>query len=88
MKSRWCDKMSHILAVPQSVKSKIKQQFSTPDEQLKEFVQYIYNFHPQMSWNLLAGVLYSLEEQRALEKLTSQGYLKAKNGIQKELIFI
>ena len=34
--------MSHILAVPQSVKSKIKQQFSKPDEQLKEFVQYIY----------------------------------------------
>ena len=81
MKSRWYDKMSHILAMPVSRKRKIKQQFSTSEEQLKAFVEYIHSFHPRMSWDMIAGVLYSMEEHKALEKLTMKGYLKTKKGI-------
>ena len=73
--------MSHILSVPVARKRKIKQQFSTPEEQLKVFVEYIHSYHPRMSWDMLAGVLYSMEEHKALEKLTTEGYLTAKKGI-------
>lgn len=72
--------MSHILAMPVSKKIDIKRQFSIPEQQLKAFVQYIHSFHPRISWDMLAGALYSMEEHEALEKLTTKGYLTARKG--------
>ena len=81
MKSRWYNKMSHILAVPTSIKMRIKQQYSSKEDQLKAFVEYIYAFHPCMSWELLAGVLHSMEEHKALEELRVKNYLDYKKGM-------
>ena len=75
MKSRWYDKLSHILAVPPSQKMKIKQHFTSKQEQLKAFVEYIHAYHPRMSWSMVAGVLYSMQELRALEELMAKGYI-------------
>ena len=81
MKSRWYDKLSHILAVPASKKTEIKQQFPSSDGQLRAFVEYIHAFHPRMSWDTLAGVLHSMEEHKALAELRAKGYLKTESGI-------
>ena len=81
LKSRWYGKMSHILAMPPSKKMEIKQRFSTEEEQLKLFVEYIYAFHPRMSWETLAGALHSMEEKEALEFLKAKGYLIKRDGI-------
>ena len=80
MKSRWYDKISYILAMPVSKKIEIKRRFSTSEQQLQAFVEYIHSFHPRISWDMLAGVLYSMEEHEALEKLTTEGYLTTKKG--------
>ena len=81
MKSRWYAKLSHILAVPPSQKMKIKQQYSSEEEQLKAFVEYIHTFHPRMSWDTLAGALHSMEEDEALEELQAKKYLLRKTGV-------
>lgn len=80
MKSRWYNKISQILAVPASKKIAIKKQHSTEEAQLKAFVEYIYAFHPCMSWGLLAGVLHSMEELEALKELQARNYLVFKKG--------
>lgn len=80
MKNRWYNKFSHTLAVPVSQKKKIKQIFTSEEKQLKAFVEYIYAFHPHMSWSTVAGVLYSMQELRALEELKTKGYLIKKKG--------
>ena len=80
MKSRWYNKIAHILAVPTSRKIKIKEQFSSKEDQLKAFVKYIYSFHPAMSWRLLAGILHSMEEHEALEELRARNYLTFQKG--------
>ena len=81
MKSRWYDKLSHILAVPPSQKKTIKEHFTSEEEQLKAFVEYIHAYHPRMSWSMVAGVLYSMQELRALEELMAKGYLIKKKGM-------
>ena len=72
--------MAHILAMPTSRKMRIKEQYSSKEDQLKAFVKYIYAFHPSMSWRLLAGVLHSMEEHEALEELQTRNYLTFKKG--------
>ena len=80
MKSRWYNKMAHILAMPISKKMYIKEQYSSKENQLRAFVEYIYSFHPSMSWGLLAGILHSMEEHEALEELQARNYLNFKKG--------
>ena len=72
--------MAHILAMPTSRKMKIKELYSSKEDQLKAFVKYIYAFHPSMSWRLLAGILHSMEEHEALEELRAKKYLNFKKG--------
>jgi hypothetical protein len=67
--------MAHILAMPVSKKISIKKQYSSKEDQLRAFVEYIHSFHPSMSWCLLAGILYSMEEHEALKELREKNYL-------------
>ena len=78
MKSCWYKKISHILAMPVSKKIYIKEHSSSEEDQLRAFVEYIYSFHPSMSWCLLAGVLHSMEEHEALKELQTSNYLTFK----------
>ena len=80
MKNGWYKKMSHILAMPASKKRSIKEQYLSKEGQLRAFVEYIHSFHPSMSWGLLAGILYSMEEHKALEELRARKYLTFKKG--------
>ena len=80
MKSRWYGKLSRILAMPPSKKMEIKEHFSNEEDQLKAFIEYIYAFHPRMSWETLAGALYSMDEQEALEHLLAKGYFVKEQG--------
>ena len=80
MKSRWYNRMAHILAMPASKKIYIKEQYSSKEDQLWVFVEYIHSFHPSMSWGLLAGVLHSMEEHEALEALRARNYLTFRKG--------
>lgn len=72
--------MAHILAMPTSKKIEIKEQYSSVEDQLRAFVEYIYSFHPSMSWCLLAGVLHSMEEHEALKELQARNYLLLKEA--------
>ena len=80
MKNGWYNKMAHILAMPASKKKSIKEQYSSKEDQLRGFVEYIYSFHPSMTWCLLAGILYSMEEHEALEELQARNYLTFRKG--------
>ena len=80
LKSGWYGKLSRILAVPPPKKMEIKKGFSAEEDQLKAFIEYIHGFHPRMSWETLAGALYSMEEQEALEYLLAKGYCNYKQG--------
>ena len=80
MKNGWYNKMAHILAMPASKKISIKEQYSSKEDRLRAFVEYIHSFHPSMSWGLLAGILYSMEEHEALEELRARKYLTFRKG--------
>ena len=80
MKNGWYNKMAHILAMPASKKISIKEQYSSKEDQLRAFVEYIHSFHPSMSWGLLAGILHSMEEHEALEELLTRKYLNFRKG--------
>ena len=80
MKNGWYNKMAHILTMPVSKKISIEEQYSSKEDRLREFVVYIHSFHPSMSWGLLAGILYSMEEHEALKELLARKYLKFRKG--------
>ena len=80
MKNGWYNKMAHILAMPASKKISIKVQYSSKEDRLRAFVEYIHAFHPSMSWGLLAGILHSMEEHEALEELLTRKYLNFRKG--------
>ena len=69
-----------ILGVPTSVRNQIRQDpsYSSEDERRMAVLQYFLQTLPGVSWGMIAGVLWFLEEHTALE--TVRPYLPHKPG--------
>ena len=82
----WYDKNGLIywLGVPYSVQDKIRSSPLSEDEKRMAAVKYSLQTLPGMSWVMIAGVLWRLEEHTALE--TVRQYLPHKPGEYQDLV--
>ena len=74
------DELLYVLDVPDSVKDQIRRDpsYSSEDERRMAGLQYGLQTVPGVSWGMIAGVLWRLEEHTALE--TVRPYLPHKPG--------
>ena len=74
------DKLLYFLDVPESVRDRIRSDpsYSSEDERRMAGLQYCLQTVPGVSWGMIAGVLWYMQEHTALE--TVRPYLPHKPG--------
>ena len=80
VRSFWVGGLLILLGVPNSVRYEIRDSpsYSSEDDKMTAVLQYSLQTLPGMSWGIIAGVLWFLEEHTALE--TVRQYLPHKPG--------
>ena len=72
--------LANHLCVPNPVRDKIEKQYNSEEEQTKAFAKYVLQFIPGISWSVIAGSYFYLEEKdamRAAMKFIQEGKGKA-----------
>ena len=68
MVRRWRD-VGWELSVPMAIRDKIAVECSSDDERISALASYMVTTIPSITWEDIAGVLYSWDEERALERV-------------------
>ena len=66
------------LGIPLSIRHKIKEEHESPEERKKAVINYWLLYVPNASWSTLAGSLWYLKKEKALEKV--QRYIQKAAG--------
>jgi len=57
------------LSVPPAIRDKIAVECSSNDERISALASYVVTTLPSITWEDIAGVLYSVDEERAVERV-------------------
>ncbi len=74
----WYGGFADSMAIPWPIQERIKTNFSTVDEQKRALVKYWVDTLHDAAWTTLAGVLYQMEEQSALDDALK--YVRTERG--------
>ena len=75
--------LANHLCVPSPVQDEIEKQHKSQEEQTKAFAMYVLQFIPGISWSVIAGSYFYLEEKDAMR--AAMKFIQEEKG--KTLIF-
>ena len=65
---KWRD-VGRCLSVPDAIRDKIAVECSSNDERISAVASYVVTTVPSITWEDIAGALYSEDEKRAVERV-------------------
>ncbi len=74
----WYGGFADSMGIPWPIQERIKTNFSTVDEQKRALMKYWVETLHDAAWTTLAGVLYQMEEQSALDDALK--YVRTERG--------
>ena len=66
---RWWRDVGWWLSVPKAILDKIDAECSSDDERISALASYMVTTIPSITWEDIAGALYRMDEERAVERV-------------------